>query len=106
MATRSFLLLGFAQIAKHEFVNVLPHGCVELVFNLNGVVAAFGLNGFKLTTGMHFAQEVKLLAALVVFVLAYKQIRLQAVARPCLQTLNLGRVERAVALGDCDQLTR
>ena len=74
MATRSFLLLAFAQIAEHEFVNILSHGGVELVFDLDGVIAAFSLNGIELTSRMHFAQEVKLFAALVVFVLAHKQI--------------------------------
>ena len=37
MVPRSFLLLGFTKIAEHKLVNVLPHGCVELIFDFDGV---------------------------------------------------------------------
>ena len=76
MATRSFLLLGFAQIAEHKLVNVLPHGCVELIFDFDGVITALDFDGLELAGRVHLTQEVKLLAALIVLVLAHKQIRL------------------------------
>ena len=46
MVPRSFLLLGSTKIAEHKFVNVLTHGRIELIFDFDGVVAAFSLNGF------------------------------------------------------------
>lgn len=102
MVPRPFLSLCLAQIAEHKLVNVLPHGCVELIFDFNGVVAALSFNSFELTGRMHFALEIELLATLIVLVLSHKQIRLQAVFRPCLQALNLGGVGRAVVLRDCN----
>ena len=72
MATRSFLLFGLAQIAEHELVNVLSYGCIEFIFDFDGIVAAFSFDSLELAGRVHFAQEVKLLAALVVFVFAHK----------------------------------
>lgn len=106
MAARSFLLLGFTQIAEHKLVNVLSYGCIKLICDFDGVVAAFSFNSFKLASRVHFAQEVKFLAFLVIFIFTHKQICFKIIARPCLQSLNLGRVHRAVALRDRDEFTR
>ena len=102
MAARSFLLLGLAQIAEHKLENVLPHGRIELIFDFDGVVAALSFNSFELSSRVHFAQS----KSWRLFLRREDQIRLQAVSRPCLQSQNLGGVERAVALRDCDELAR
>ena len=102
MAARSFLLLGLAQIAEHKLINVLPHGRIELIFDFDGVVAALSFNSLELAGRMHFAQEIELLATLIVLVLSHKQLRLQAVFWPCLQSQNLGGLQRTVVLRDCN----
>ena len=84
MATRSFLLLGLAQIAEHKLVNILLYGRIELVFDLNSIVAALSFNGFKLAGRVHFTQEIKLPTALIILALAHKQIRFHAISWPCL----------------------
>lgn len=55
MEARPFPLLGFAQIAEHKLVNVLPHGRIELIFDFDGVVAALSFNSFELAGRVHFA---------------------------------------------------
>lgn len=79
MVPRPFLSLCLAQIAKHKLENVLPHGRIELIFDFDGVVTALSFNSFEFSSRVHFAQEVKFLAALIILVLSHKQIRLQAV---------------------------
>ena len=84
MATRSFLLLGLAQIAEHKLVNILSYGRIELICDFDGVVAAFSFNSFELAGRVHFAQEVKFLAFFVIFIFTHKQICFKIIARPCL----------------------